>query len=230
MKPGFDTTIVSRTPARSERSNVRNRCSAAVEALRCLGQPAPRQLITIRAPLGARTVSSVTRAPALPIRPLIRTTGNGSSSRGAADEGLIATAGEGVASNATDVGVAVGTGVLLAVDVGVGVGLGVLVAVGVGVGVRVGVRVGVGVGVGLGVGLGVFVAVGVGVGVAVAVAVAVGVSVAIAATLAPATLPSALARRRAPQQTRTAARAPNRACFTGPDPSLNAGAASTRPA
>src|SRR6185436_9155947 len=118
-KPGIETTIVSRTPARSGRSNSRNRCSAAVDARRRAGQPLPRHSITIRAPFGARTVSSVTRAPAVPIRPLIRTTGNGSRRRGRASAGRD---GAGLSSNATAVGVGVG----VAVCVGVGAGVGVL--------------------------------------------------------------------------------------------------------
>ena len=87
----------------------------------------------IRTPRGAVTVNSVTRAPAPISKPLIRTTGNGDSIRGAVAAGRVRTgaagAGEAGTSN-VGCGSAAGAGVGLAVAVGVGSGVGVGVTVG----------------------------------------------------------------------------------------------------
>jgi hypothetical protein len=174
MKPGLETVMVSRTPARRSASKRRMCHSFTACATRRAGQPLPAHTTVMRAPRGARTVSRVTCAPEAVSRPLMRMTGNGRRMRGLAGvAGLTSDVGMfgvemskplmgGVDGRTTpEPGVSVETGV------GVGVGVGVRVGVGVGVGVRVGVGVGVGVRVGVGVGVGVGVAfggVGVGVG------------------------------------------------------------------
>jgi hypothetical protein len=147
MKPALVTRTSSRVPALSARSKGRSRPVDAGDVYRREGQSLPRHVTMTREPRGARTLSSVTRAPPAVSTPLIRTTGNGRRSLGGGADvatGAANTAGTGDADAVTTVVCVGAVGVAVSVGVAVGVGDGV----GVGVGDAVGTAVGVGVGAG----------------------------------------------------------------------------------
>jgi len=81
IRPGLVTLITSRVPAANACWKRATRVTEAVRTQRRAGQALPRQRTAMRAPRGARTVSSVTRAPERVRRPRILTTGVGSIMR-----------------------------------------------------------------------------------------------------------------------------------------------------
>ena len=133
IRPGFVTVMISFVPAGSTRWKRAIRVSVAVCAQRRAGQPRPMQRSVMRAPRGARTVSSVIRAPERVRRPPIRTTGIGRIRRGAAAVlSSTSVAGGATAGGAAAAGGVAGAGSGVAVNSGSGVAVGVGDGVGTG--------------------------------------------------------------------------------------------------